>query len=152
MISRLSRTFDEVVRPLMKRPNRVQVAALCYRKKKGRKEVLLITTRGTGRWMLPKGWPMDGKSGAEAARIEAWEEAGVRSGRVNRRPVGAFDYMKNHDDGLVEPCTATVYPIKVSEVMKDYPECGERQRKWVALDKAAEMVEEASLRDLLLAF
>ncbi|MEJ1991621.1 MAG: NUDIX hydrolase [Maritimibacter sp.] len=152
MINRLTKTFDEVLRPLWKRPNRVQVAALCYRKKKGRKEVLLITTRGTGRWMLPKGWPMDGKTGAEAARIEAWEEAGVRSGTVSRRPVGVFDYMKNHDDGLVEPCTATVYPIKVDKVLKDYPESGERKRKWVGIEKAAKMVDEDSLSELLLDF
>lgn len=151
MLEKLEKAYEEVVRPLFKRPNRLQVAALCYRKKKGRKEVLLITTRGTGRWMLPKGWPMDGKTGAEAARIEAWEEAGVRSNRVSRRPVGRFDYLKTHDDGFVEPCTATVYPIKVAETVKDYPERGERKRKWVAPEEAAEMVQEKGLQALLLA-
>jgi 8-oxo-dGTP pyrophosphatase MutT (NUDIX family) len=137
---------------MIRRPNKFQVAALCYRKTAGGKEVLLITTRGTGRWMLPKGWPMQGKTAPEAARIEAWEEAGVKSKSVGRRPVGEFDYLKHHDDGLAEPCSATVYPIKVSKVLDDFPEAGLRRRKWVSFEKAADMVEEESLRNLLRSF
>jgi 8-oxo-dGTP pyrophosphatase MutT (NUDIX family) len=152
MSSIISKAWDGVVRPMIRRPSRFQVAALCYRKSKGQKEVLLITTRGTGRWMLPKGWPMDGKTASEAARIEAWEEAGVKSAKVGRRPVGEFDYIKTHDSGLTEPCSATVYPIKVDKVKDDFPEAGQRKRKWVSVKKAAEMVEEQSLRDLLLSF
>lgn len=152
MSSILNKAWGGIVRPMIRRPNRFQVAALCYRKSKGKKEVLLITTRGTGRWMLPKGWPMDGKSAAEAARIEAWEEAGVKPAKVSRRPVGEFDYVKMHDDGLAEPCSAAVYPIKVATVKDDYPEAGQRQRKWVPMKKAAEMVEEESLRAILRSF
>jgi len=152
MSSIFSKAWDEVVRPMLHRPNRFQVAALCYRKSKGHKEVLLITTRGTGRWMLPKGWPMDGKSAAEAARIEAWEEAGVKSARVRRAPVGEFDYIKHHDDGMSEPCSATVYAIKVDKVADKFPEAGQRKRKWVTPEKAADMVEEEGLRALLRAF
>lgn len=148
----LSKSRDGVVRPKIRQPTRLQVAALCYRKHKGRKEVLLITTRGTGRWMLPKGWPMDGKTGAEAARIEAWEEAGVKPKSVGHRAVGAFDYVKVHDDGLAEPCSANVYPIEVDTVSDAFPEAGQRKRKWVKLEKAAEMVEEKGLQDLLRAF
>ncbi|GKY88254.1 NUDIX hydrolase [Sinisalibacter aestuarii] len=152
MSSIFSKAWDGVVRPMIRRPSRFQVAALCYRKTGGQKEVLLITTRGTGRWMLPKGWPMDGKSAPEAARIEAWEEAGVKSKKVGRRPVGEFDYLKMHDDGLAEPCSATVYPIKVAKVVDDFPEAGLRKRKWVPLEQAADMVEEESLRALLRGF
>jgi 8-oxo-dGTP pyrophosphatase MutT (NUDIX family) len=152
MSSIITKAWGEVVVPMFRRPSRFQVAALCYRKTKGRKEVLLVTTRGTGRWMLPKGWPMDGKSAAEAARIEAWEEAGVRSAKVRRAPVGEFAYMKNHDDGLSEPCSATVYAIKVAKVADDFPEAGQRKRIWVPLHEAADMVEEEGLRDLLRAF
>lgn len=148
----LSRAWDEVFRPLLKRPNRVQVAALCYRKSGGRKEVLLITTRGTGRWMLPKGWPMEGLSAAEAAEVEAWEEAGVRPAKVGKKPVGEFDYIKHHDAGFEEPCSAKVYPIKVADMADDFPERGQRKRKWVAPEQAAELVEEKGLKDLLLAF
>lgn len=152
MSSMLSKAWDGVVRPMLRRPNRVQVAALCYRKSKGEKEVLLVTTRGTGRWMLPKGWPMTGKSAAEAARIEAWEEAGVKSAKVGRRPVGAIDYLKHYDDGLTEPCSAKVYPIKVAKMVDDFPEAGQRKRRWVSAKQAAEMVEEESLKRLLLSF
>lgn len=153
MSSLISKAWGGIVRPMVRRPSRLQVAALCYRKsKKGQKEILLITTRGTGRWMLPKGWPMDGKSGPEAARIEAWEEAGVESARVGRRAVGEFDYIKMHDDGLAEPCSARVYPIKVAKMKDDFPEAGQRKRVWVPAKQAAEMVEEKGLRDLLLAF
>ena len=152
MTSILSKAWGEVVRPMIRRPNRFQVAALCYRKSGGRKEVLLITTRGTGRWMLPKGWPMDGKSAAEAAGIEAWEEAGVKPAKVGRKPVGEFHYIKHHNKGLQEPCSATVYPIRVDEMVDDYPEAGQRQRKWVPAKKAADLVEEQGLKDLLRAF
>lgn len=152
MSSILSKAWGEVVRPMIRRPNGFQVAALCYRKTNGEKEVLLITTRGTGRWMLPKGWPMDGKTASEAARIEAWEEAGVKPAKVGRRPVGEFDYIKTHDSGWTEPCSATVYPIKVDKVKDVFPEAGQRQRKWVPLKQAAEMVKEDSLRTLLLSF
>ena len=129
---------------------RTQVAALCYRRTDKGKEVLLVTTRGTGRWMLPKGWPMKGKSKAEAAAIEAWEEAGVKPAKVGKKRVGVFDYLKIHDNGRVDRCIAKVYPIKVDKVKDKFPEAGQRKRTWVPLKKAARMVEEKSLRDLLL--
>ena len=152
MNSILTKAWDDVLSPMIQRPKRRQVAALCYRKRKGRKEVLLVTTRGTGRWMLPKGWPMQGKTAPEAARIEAWEEAGVRPAKVGRRAVGAFDYLKIDDGGLAHPCSATVYPIKVADVASEFPEAGQRKRKWVRMERAAEMVQEPGLQDLLRAF
>lgn len=148
----LAKAWDEYVRPLLRRPRNIQVAALCYRKGGNGKEVLLITTRGTGRWMLPKGWPMDGKTAAEAAEIEAWEEAGVEPARVGQEPVGSFDYLKVHDEGLVEPCSAKVFPIKVAHVSDDFPEKGQRQRRWVPIEQAVEMVEEEGLKQLLRSF
>lgn len=153
MASRKSVERAKAAQPLKIRKRvRTQVAALCYRKTETGKEVLLVTTRGTGRWMLPKGWPMKAKSDAEAAEIEAWEEAGVRSAKVGRKPVGDFGYLKVHDDGSADPCVAEVYPIKVDKVKDAYPEAGQRKRKWVPLKKAAKMVEEDSLRELLLNF
>ena len=70
-----------------------QVAALCWRKHRDRVEVLLITSRDTGRWVLPKGWPIPGLNAHEAAAIEAWEEAGVR-GPVTPDALGYFGYDK----------------------------------------------------------
>ena len=68
----------EVADPAL-RPERHQVAALCWRMGQGGAvEILLVTSRDTGRWVIPKGWPMDGKSASAAAAREAWEEAGVK--------------------------------------------------------------------------
>lgn len=84
---------------------RTQYGALCYRvgTENGKVEVLLITSRGTGRWIIPRGWPMRKKKPHEAAEIEAWEEAGVR-GRVRKTPVGRYTYLKWLGDGDVSPC------------------------------------------------
>ncbi|MEN9850080.1 MAG: hypothetical protein RL128_243, partial [Pseudomonadota bacterium] len=56
---------------------RTQYGALCWRMHRGKVEVLLITSRDTGRWVIPKGWPIDGLAPAQTAAREAWEEAGV---------------------------------------------------------------------------
>ena len=152
MSTLLKQAWSEVLRPMIKRPNRFQVAALCYRGKGDQKEVLLITSRGTGRWILPKGWPIDGMNGAEAAMQEAWEEAGVRDGKLAQEPLGEFHYDKELDGGHVAPCSAKVYPIKVKQLETDFPEAGQRTRTWVPADKAAEMVQEADLQALLRAF
>ena len=80
-----------------KRDVRSQFAALCYRVKDGKTRVLLVTSRGTGRWIIPKGWPMDGKTPAETAAQEAWEEAGV-TGKVQDMCLGLFSYRKTMED------------------------------------------------------
>lgn len=52
------------VQLMFQRPPRQPYAALCYRLKgkTGALEVLLLTSRDTGRWVIPKGWPMEGKT------------------------------------------------------------------------------------------
>ncbi|MAM62815.1 NUDIX hydrolase [Maritimibacter sp. UBA3975] len=152
MTTLFSKAWDEVLKPLIKRPNKFQVAALCYRKTDGGKDVLLITSRGTGRWILPKGWPMEGKSASEAAREEAWEEAGVTARTVARKPLGRFDYIKDRDEGLPTPCDTEVYPVEVADVSDDYPEAGERERRWMPAAQAAELVEEQGLKEILRQF
>lgn len=149
MSSLLKQAWEEVVSPMFKRPNRLQVAALCYRGTGDDKEVLLVTSRGTGRWILPKGWPMDGKNAAEAAREEAWEEAGVCEGQLDRAPIGEYFYDKELDTGGVARCSASVYPLKVEKLAEEFPEADERTRKWVSPEEAAEMVDEKDLSQLL---
>ena len=90
----LQNIWEEVGRPLFLRPRRVQFAALCTRVHDGQDQVLLITSRDTKRWIIPKGWPIDGLSGTETALQEAWEEAGVRADAVYDEPVGQFTYDK----------------------------------------------------------
>ena len=86
MVGFIKKAWSEVLHPMLQRPKRLQVAALCYRRDGDSKEVLLVTSRGTGRWILPKGWPIDGLDAGEAALQEAWEEAGVRKGALIEDP------------------------------------------------------------------
>lgn len=128
---------------------RRQVAALCTRKTGGKREVLLITSRDTGRWVLPKGWPMRGKSAAEAALQEAWEEAGVRDARARSKPLGTYEYDKRLNDGGVLPVRVEVFLARVRKTSDHYPEAHERTRRWVRPKRAAEMVDEPQLKELL---
>ena len=128
---------------------RTQFAALCYRVKRGKVQILLVTSRGTKRWIVPKGWPMAGVSAKEAALREAWEEAGVQEYEVEQSPVGAFDYDKHLDEGYDAPVEAQVFLLKVTKLADTYPESHERQRKWVSASEAANMVQEPGLKALL---
>jgi len=127
-----------------------QISALCFRMAGGKAEVLLVTSRGSGRWILPKGHPMDGCSPAETAEAEAWEEAGV-SGKVFDRSLGSFDYIKDLGEADI-PCRIHVFPLKVKKMVDAFPEEGQRRRKWFSLQKAAAKVEEAELQKILRSF
>ncbi|CAD0184942.1 NUDIX domain protein [Ruegeria sp. THAF57] len=145
----LRNIWEEVARPLFLRPRRVQFAALCLRKTQDGPEVLLITSRETGRWVIPKGWPMDGLDGAETARQEAWEEAGVRPAKLGRSPVGQYTYDKILKDGSAQPVLTNVYRVDVQELADDFPEVGQRTREWVSPQTAADRVWEPELSEIL---
>jgi 8-oxo-dGTP pyrophosphatase MutT (NUDIX family) len=131
---------------------RMQNAALCYRLTANRKtEILLITSRETGRWVLPKGWPMAGKSAAEAAAREAFEEAGAE-GAISNHCVGFYSYRKVLEGGIDVPCVVAVYPLSVRRLNSRYPERGQRRLKWFAPRKAAAKVVEPELAALLAEF
>ncbi len=130
---------------------RTQVAALCWRREAGGPEILLITSRETGRWVLPKGWPETGEAGAATAVREAWEEAGVK-GEVGGDCVGLYAYHKVLGPERGVPCIVAVYPIEVRAQSRAYPEAGERRRKWFSAKKAAARVAEPELREILLRF
>lgn len=128
---------------------RVQFAALCYRVKEGKVQVLLITSRGGGRWIVPKGWPMEDKTPAESALQEAWEEAGV-TGRAVETCLGVYSYAKSRGDapgGM--PCLAMLYPVAVDKLAKRFPEAGQRRRRWLSRKKAAEQVAEPELARMI---
>lgn len=128
--------------------SRTQYAALCYRTHKSTPEILLITSRTTRRWIVPKGWPMPDRTPAEAALQEAYEEAGVR-GTVSNRCIGVFSYMKNISDGIDIPCVAMVFPVQVKTLTSRFPERKQRRREWFSRKKAAALVQEPELADLL---
>jgi 8-oxo-dGTP pyrophosphatase MutT (NUDIX family) len=127
---------------------RSQVAALCWRMHRDRVEVLMITSRDTGRWVLPKGWPIAGRDAAGAAVQEAWEEAGV-TGVVNPEVLGLFGYDKIVGAKATLPCMVSVFALRVSALARRFPERKERRRKWFAADTAARKVAEPELRMLL---
>lgn len=130
---------------------KTQFAALCWRMKEDEPQVLLITSRDTGRWIVPKGWPMKGRSPSEAAAREAWEEAGV-TGQPKSDAIGCYRYLKNLRPGTDLPCEVTVFPIEVERLEEDFPEAHQRQRKWFKPLKAARKVAEPGLKQLILAF
>ncbi|MEM8775312.1 MAG: NUDIX hydrolase [Pseudomonadota bacterium] len=134
-----------------KRDVRTQFGALCYRVRDKKTEVLMISSRRTGRWVIPKGWPMDGKAPAECALTEAWEEAGA-IGKVAGECLGLFSYNKGISENDRLPCAVMVYPIKVKKLADTFPESEERNRKWMSPKKAAKKVDEPELAHLLSQF
>ena len=127
---------------------RAQYAALCWRLHRGKVEVLLITSRDTGRWVIPKGWPMPDRTPSEAAEIEAWEEAGVK-GEVAAQELGLFSYDKVLCQNRSVDCAVQVFALRVASLADKFPERRERRRKWFAAEKAAKKVAEPELRRLL---
>lgn len=133
-------------------PCRVQAAALPWRRSSGGGvEVMLITSRGTGRWVLPKGWPEGGESLAESARREAFEEAGVR-GRVSPVEAGRYYYGKQQPSGVSWRCEVAVFPLEVEKEAAKWPERAKRTRKWLPPREAARLVNEPDLAELIVEF
>jgi 8-oxo-dGTP pyrophosphatase MutT (NUDIX family) len=132
-----------------KKKARRQVAALPFQAGDDGPRVMLVTSRETGRWVLPKGWPKKRLSGPEVAAMEAFEEAGLAGG-VARKPIGAFRYVKRLSDGTAVPCYVDVYVMTVERQLDDWPERAQRRRQWFTPVEAAGMVQEEDLMALLL--
>jgi len=126
-----------------------QFAALCHRQTTKGAEVLLITTRETKRWLIPKGWPIAGLKPRKVAEREAWEEAGV-IGRTGRKQFGTFFCDKVLANGDSVPSIVDVYLLKVRRQRKRFPEMNERKTAWLKPVKAAKLVQEPELQRLLL--
>lgn len=143
--------WRELIYPLFRRPSVVQLAALCHRTGPDGLEILLVRS-SRGRWILPKGWPIDGLGGAETAMQEAWEEGGVSEGQPAKRSLGAFQTIKRDDNGAEMPCETHVYPIEVHETQPDFPESEYRDPTWVSIETALGMVGDRGLQDILTRF
>jgi len=128
-----------------------QVAALPYRIGEDGLSLLMITSRETRRWVIPKGGRMAGKTDAQAAALEALEEAGVQ-GRIADAPIGVFRYAKRLRTGADRLCVVAVYPLRVLIQLGDWPEAHERERRWMTPDNAAAAVHEPDLAQLIMAF
>lgn len=117
----------------------------------GKPQIVLVTSRETGRWVIPKGWPMRNRKNHDAAAIEAYEEAGV-VGKVTKQPLGTFDYVKVMPKGRADvPCRVSVYVLNVEKLLPKWPESKERMRDFCSPVEAADRVDEAELKAIILA-
>lgn len=129
-----------------------QFGVLPYRiESSGQVSILLITSRDTGRWIIPKGNPDPKLSPQKAALLEAHEEAGVE-GEVGDVPIGTYRYVKEKRAGQVLPADVRVFPLLVTRQLDDWPERHERSARWFSTADAAASVAERSLRALILSF
>ena len=126
----------------------IQYAALPYRFEGRQVRVLLITSRGTGRWVIPKGWPMDGLKPQEAAATEAAEEAGL-VGEITAKPLGSYHYPKQMKNGQTRAVQVIVFPFRVEDQAPAFKEQGQRTARWCRWQEAAGLVAEPSLRRLI---
>jgi len=125
-----------------------QVGALCVRRRdNGSCQVLLITSRDTGRWVIPKGWRAKRLKDHKAAAREAAEEAGV-SGKVRSKPIGCYTYPKIDDVGA-RPVRVDVFLLLVRREENHWPEQDQRRRAWFDVGAAAREVGELELRTLI---
>ncbi|WP_106745657.1 NUDIX hydrolase [Yoonia maritima] len=129
---------------------RAQFAALCWRMHNDNIEICIVTTRNTGRWILPKGWPMHKQTPAQAAATEAYEEAGITGDAIDRC-LGVYSYVKPLKSGTA-PIVVMVYPVHVRNVLSDWPEKGQRKRKWLSPKKAAKKLQEPELKRIVASF
>lgn len=125
-----------------------QVAAIPFRfNERGELQILLVTSRETKRWVIPKGWPWPDLSKSKAAAGEAWEEAGV-TGNTRKGRIGSYRYDKRKGE-MSLPVTVLVYLLEVTEIARKWPEHGQRKRAWFSPERAADAVIEPELKELL---
>ena len=129
---------------------RAQYAALPFRRAP-ELEILLVTSRETARWVIPKGWPMRGKTRREAAIVEAIEEAGVE-GRLIKKALGQYQYLKVLRSGDSQRCKVTVFALEVTLQRAAWREQDQRSSQWFASDAAAAAVREPGLARMIRKF
>jgi 8-oxo-dGTP pyrophosphatase MutT (NUDIX family) len=127
----------------------IQFAALPWRiGEGGRREVMLLTSRETRRWVIPKGWPMKGRKPAQVASQEAYEEAGLIGQIVSKRPLGSFHFQKQLTKSE-RLCQVRVFSFRVERQLDDWPEKAQRETKWFDATEAATLVEEVGLAGII---
>ena len=114
-------------------------------------QILLVTSRDTGRWVVPKGNPMLHRQGYETAAEEAYEEAGVR-GKIGAAPIGSFRYRKRTRLLLPVNAEVRVFPLRVERLLEKWPEAHQRRRQWFSREDAAAAVAERGLKRMILRF
>ena len=120
-----------------------QSAVIPFRMNKNIPEILLITSQSGKRWIIPKGFVEPNLSPAESAVKEAYEEAGVK-GTVYSKRLGSYDYEKW--GGI---CSVVVFPMKVEQELQNWPERMWRERKWVTIKQASDILDDRVPREIL---
>ncbi len=128
-----------------------QIGAICYRITDTNVKILLITSKRSKRWIIPKGWKVNKMSNRKSAALEAWEEAGVQ-GRVSGRSIGTYYYRKGLNKNDFLTCAVRVFSLEVKVSKKKFPERGERKLKWVNSDVAIDCVSEPELKAIIKKF
>jgi 8-oxo-dGTP pyrophosphatase MutT (NUDIX family) len=146
----MARAVAKAKHPTAESALRTQYAALCWRDE-GELEILLITSRETRRWLIPKGWPIDGRQPWESAAREALEEAGVE-GTVGRAALGTYVYDKRMAGGVLVSWSVAVYPLKFARQRKQWREKDQRDQQWFKVAQAIEAVQEQGLKQILRTF
>lgn len=132
-------------------PPRAQCGALPWRVGEDGVEILLVTSRDTRRWVIPKGWPMKGRKPHIAAAIEARQEAGLL-GKIEKIALGAYEYEKRLKNSASVTCRVDVFPLLALKQKKSWPEKNQRAAHWFPVALAAEQVDEPELRAIIRAF
>ncbi|ADZ70369.1 NUDIX hydrolase [Polymorphum gilvum] len=143
----LNRAWRSVER-LFRRPARLQIAALCYRFRNGVLEVLLVSSKSSGRWILPKGWPILHRKAHRTAGIEAFEEAGV-VGKVSKKPYARFRSTKGFNHDFRVRTDVLVFLLRAEAQKDDFPEAGQRTALWLPIDEAIGRCSEEGLAAVL---
>ena len=108
-----------------------------------------MTSRDTGRWIIPKGNINGRSTPSKAAEKEAYEEAGVKGTITSSIPLGSYTYSKKLESGEARVATVEVYLLRIKERLKKWPEKGERKLSWVSTKKAVGLIEEPGVVPLL---
>jgi 8-oxo-dGTP pyrophosphatase MutT (NUDIX family) len=126
----------------------LQVAALPFELDAGgAPRFLLITSRSSGRWIIPKGWPVRGLTLPESAAREAYEEAGVR-GEAGATELGRLTAGNKPGRGG-RGWAVIVYPLPVRTVLPKWREQGQRDRRWVVPAEATALLGDSDLGRML---
>lgn len=139
---RLSIRVDDI----LKGRTAEQAGAICFRGRGKDCQVLLMTSRDTGRWVIPKGNVEKKESARHAASREAKEEAGIR-GKVSKKAFGRYIYVKEKEEIA---CIVSVFLVETIAALPNFPEAKERQFEWMAPVAASRRVDEPELKSLLL--
>ena len=130
----------------------IQFAALPWRLSEGgTRQIMLLTSRETCRWVIPRGWPVKGRKPADVAKQEAYEEAGLVGHIVGKRPIGDFHYAKRLAKREIL-CQVRVFLFRVEQQLDEWPQKGRRETRWFDAEEAAGLVEEGALAEIIESF